>query len=174
MAGSHIPRTPLAPVRVALFDPTSASPSTNGLAAFCISAWPNEPRRILSDAILDTTPICNTCRTTCLEILNDFVFVTLAPPPLWAGLTSSPKTDSTTPSLHLHYANFIATTSCSAPVPRIGTLTLVRPPLVFLPWHRDDRFPRSVQKPKSSSCHLYAGRRPDSKQVASGLILEFH
>jgi len=31
--------------------------------------------------------------------------------------------------------------------------------------------PRSAQKPGSSSCHLYAGRRPDSKQAPSGLIL---
>ena len=34
------------------------------------------------------------------------------------------------------------------------------------------RTPRSTQKPGSSSCHLYAGRRPASKQAPSGLILE--
>ena len=63
--------------------------------------------------------------------------------------------------------------SWSAPVPRIGTLTLVGPPLEFLPSHRDDRFPRSAQEPGSGSRQLYAGRRPNSKQVTLGLILEF-
>jgi hypothetical protein len=38
-----------------------------------------------------------------------------------------------TPSLHLHYRDFNTTTSCSVPVPRIGTLTLVGSPLGFLP-----------------------------------------
>jgi hypothetical protein len=32
--------------------------------------------------------------------------------------------------------------------------------------------PLANKKGKSRSCHLYAGRRPDSKQVTSGLILE--
>jgi len=44
----------------------------------------------------------------------------------------------------------------------------------FLPYHRNDRFPRSTQEPGSGSRHLYAGRRPSSKQVSLGLILEFH
>src|SRR5674536_12044 len=46
------------------------------------------------------------------------------------------------------------------------------PPLEFLPYHRDDRFPRSTQKPGSGSRYLYAGCRPSSKQVSLGLILE--
>jgi len=37
------------------------------------------------------------------------------------------------PSLHTHYRCFLTTTSCSAPVLRIGTLTLVGLPLGFLP-----------------------------------------
>jgi len=41
----------------------------------------------------------------------------------------------------------------------------------FLPYHRNDRFPRSTQEPGSGSCHLYAGRRPGSMQVSPGLIL---
>ena len=45
--------------------------------------------------------------------------------------------------------------------------------LEFLPYHRDDRFPRSTQEPGSGSRHLYAGRHPSSKQVHLGLILEF-
>ena len=43
----------------------------------------------------------------------------------------------------VHLRDFFATESWSAPVPRIGTLTLVGPPLGFLPYPRDDRFPRS-------------------------------
>jgi hypothetical protein len=76
------------------------------------------------------------------------------------------------PSLHPHYRDFFTITSWSAPVPRIGTLTLMGPPLEFLPYHRDDRFPRSVQKPGSRSRHLYAGCRTGSKQVPPVLILE--
>ena len=57
------------------------------------------------------------------------------------------------------------------PVLRIGTLTLVGPPLGFLPYRRNDRFPRSPQESDSGSRHLYAGRRPGSKQVSPGLIL---
>jgi hypothetical protein len=66
---------------------------------------------------------------------------------------------------------FIATTSRSAPVPRIGTLLLTGLPLGVLPWHRDDRFPRSTKEPRPSSRHLYAGRHPSSKQVASWTVL---
>jgi len=75
------------------------------------------------------------------------------------------------PSLHLHYRDFITTTGWSAPVPCLGTLTLVGPPLEFLPCHQDDRFPCSVQEPKTDSRHLYAGPRPGSKQVSPGLFL---
>ena len=82
------------------------------------------------------------------------------------------RPDDPTPSLHLHYRDFNTTARWSAPVPRIGTLILVGPPLGFLPYHRNDRFPRSTQEPDSGSHHLYAGRRPGSKQVSPGLILE--
>jgi hypothetical protein len=57
-------------------------------------------------------------------------------------------------------------------VPRIGTLTLVGSPLEFLPYHRDDRIPRSTQEPRSGSRHLYAGRHPGGRQVSPGFILE--
>ena len=82
------------------------------------------------------------------------------------------RPDDPTPSLHLHYRDFYTTTSWSAPVPRIGTLTLMGLPLEFLPYHRNDRFPRSPQEPGSGSGHFYAGRRPGSIQVSPGLILE--
>jgi hypothetical protein len=55
-------------------------------------------------------------------------------------------------------------------MPRIGTLMLMGLPLAFLPLHRGDRFPRSTPEPESSSRHLNAGRRPDSKQVSSEII----
>jgi hypothetical protein len=47
----------------------------------------------------------------------------------------------------------------------VPTLILMGPPLGFLPYHRNDRFPRSTQEPDSRSRHLYAGRSPGSKQV---------
>ena len=65
---------------------------------------------------------------------------------------------------------FIATTGHSAPVPSIGTLVLVGLPLGRLPLHLGDRFPGSIHEPKLESRHLNAGRRADSKQVASALI----
>jgi hypothetical protein len=65
-----------------------------------------------------------------LYLLNGFVLV-IGSSHLW--LTASLKPDSTTPSLHLHYTDFNTTKGCSAPVSRLGTLTLVGPPLAFLP-----------------------------------------
>src|SRR5512139_3267801 len=90
--------------------------------------------------------------------------------PLLVDQTVRP--DNPTPSLHPHYRDFNTNTSWSAPVPCIGTLTLVGPPLEFLPYHRNDRFPRSIQEPGSGSRHLYTGCHPGSKQVSPGLFLE--
>jgi hypothetical protein len=86
------------------------------------------------------------------------------------------------PSLQLHYRTFIATTSRTAPVPRIGTLPLA----VSAAWgppfrrpsgstspnerprrYRDDRFSCSMPAPATSSRHLYTGHRQDNTQVAS-------
>jgi len=75
-------------------------------------------------------------------------------------------------SLQLYGRSSRTTTGCSAPVPRVGTLPLVGPPLAGFPWHRGDRFPRSPHKPGSRSRHLYAGRRSGRKQVAPELLLE--
>src|ERR1700733_847930 len=36
-----------------------------------------------------------------------------------------PELNNATPSLQPHYRTFVTTTGCSAPVPRIGTLTLI-------------------------------------------------
>src|SRR5665647_3819211 len=73
-------------------------------------------------------------------------------------------------------------------IPITGTSTLLRvdpppcpasvlsflwfPPLEFLPYHRNDRFPRSPQEPESGSRYLYVGCRPSSKQVSLELVLE--
>jgi len=43
------------------------------------------------------------------------------------------KLDNAAPSLQSHYRTFITTTGYSAPVPCLGTLTLMGPPLEFLP-----------------------------------------
>ena len=76
------------------------------------------------------------------------------------------------PSLQFRYRTFRATTSCSVPVRRLGTLPLAGAPLAVLPCHRRDRFPRSTQEPGPRSRRLHAGRRPSSKQVPLGLIPE--
>ena len=73
----------------------------------------------------------------------------------------------------------------STSITEASTLLRVGPPLCsasvlslswvlhfeFLPYHRNDRFPRSTQEPDSGSRHLYAGCHPSSKQVPLGLIL---
>src|SRR5262249_32304158 len=58
----------------------------------------------------------------------------------------------------------------SVPVPRIGTIGLGGLPLGPFPWHRSDRFPGSLFEPESDSRHLNAGRRADSKRIASTLL----
>src|SRR3954454_2869840 len=82
------------------------------------------------------------------------------------------RLDDWAPSLHAHYRHFFATTSQSAPVPRIGTLALVGLPLGLLPWHRGDRFPGSIFEPGSGSRHLNAGRHAGSKRISPALIPE--
>ena len=107
--------------------------------------------------------------TSHFEIQNGFALSTRLLPFL---VDLKIKPDNAAPSVQFHYRTFLPTTGCSAPVPRIGTLILVGLPLEFLPYHRDDRFPRSTQEPGSGSRYLYAGCRPSSKQVSLGLILE--
>ena len=92
------------------------------------------------------------------------------PPHRWVVPTT--KRDDWAPSLQTHYRPFAATTSPSAPVPRIGTLALVGRPLGLLPWHRGDRFPGSPFEPESDSRHLYAGRHAGGKRISPALIPE--
>ena len=77
------------------------------------------------------------------------------------------------PSLQSHYRTFITTTRVLRPcVPHRYSGTRGGFPLVRLPLHRDDRFPRSTSEPGSSSRHLYAGRRLGRKQVTPRLVPE--
>src|SRR4030042_5927265 len=73
----------------------------------------------------------------------------------------------------------------SIPITETSILVRVGPPLCpasvlqpswvfhfgFLPYHRNDRFPRSTHEPVSGSRYLYAGRHPGRMQVSPGLIL---
>ena len=85
-------------------------------------------------------------------------------------LTYFIKLNNIPPSLQRHYSAFFTTTGYSAPVPCIGTQILMGSPFGLLPLHHDDRFPSSIQKPASGSCHLHAGCRISSKQVSLMLI----
>jgi hypothetical protein len=76
------------------------------------------------------------------------------------------------PSLQRHDSAFLTPTGDSAPVPRLGTLTLVGPPRAFLPCQRGDRFPRSTHQPGPWSRRLPAGRRLGSMQVPPRLLPE--
>ena len=98
--------------------------------------------------------------------------------------SSKPVYPGAPPSLQPHYRAFTATTSRSAPVPRIGTLPLA----VSAPWgppsrdqnrrtspissgrrYRGDRFSCSMPAPATSSRHLYTGRHQGSTQPAPWL-----
>jgi hypothetical protein len=59
--------------------------------------------------------------------------------PLLVDQTVRP--DDPIPSLHLHYRDFNTTTSWSAPVLRIGTLTLVGPPIWVSPLSSERQVP---------------------------------
>jgi hypothetical protein len=112
------------------------------------------------------------CHTACLDISNGFVLIVNSSPRL-IGLIKRLLLNMTTPSLHYHYNNFNTTTSCSAPVPSIGTQLLAGPLLEVLPLHPGDRFPCSNNEPDTGSRHLYAGCHSVSKQVTSELIPTF-
>ncbi|WP_200885583.1 hypothetical protein, partial [Xenorhabdus nematophila] len=93
-------------------------------------------------------------------------FTAVLPPALSPVVAVVPSAQWGKPFAPDPLRSFSATTACSAPVPRIGTLALMGPPLAFLPSPRGDRFPRSPQEPESTSRRLYAGCRAGSKQAA--------
>ncbi len=77
------------------------------------------------------------------------------------------------PSRQSHYRTFITTTRVLRPcAPHRYSGTRGGCPLVRLPSHQDDRFPRSTSEPESRSRHLYAGRRLGRKQVPPRLFPE--
>ena len=65
------------------------------------------------------------------------------------------------PSVQLHYRAFVPTTSCSAPVLRVGTLALAVGAACGLSLHAvgvtEHRFSRSVRQPGRASRRLHAG-----------------
>jgi hypothetical protein len=77
-----------------------------------------------------------------------------------------------TPSLYSDYRSFFTNMGHSAPLLHFGILILVGSPLGFLPLHRSQRFPRSLQKLLLSSRHLHAGHRLDSIRLSSTLVPE--
>ena len=74
------------------------------------------------------------------------------------------------PSLHCHYNNFNTTTSNSATVCCIDTLTLRGHRFRLLSEHQHDSFPSSSQKPDKRSRLLYAGCHRVSKQFSSRFL----
>ncbi len=75
------------------------------------------------------------------------------------------------PSLQDHYSLFSTTTSCSAPLRYIDIPLLWCARIGFL-LSLSKRFSCSIEEPRVSSCHLYTGCHPSSKQVALGLFSE--
>jgi hypothetical protein len=86
------------------------------------------------------------------------------------GLMQSLAPDTTVPSLHHHYSDFVTTTDRSVPVPGISTRLLAGSPLEALPWHPNDRFSSSVTTPVAESRRLYAGCRSVGNQESSELV----
>jgi len=84
------------------------------------------------------------------------------------------RLNNITPSLHPHYETSsllrVISSLCSTSVLSLSWVLHFE----FLPYHRNDRFPRSTQELGSGSRHLYAGHRPSSIKVSPGLILVSH
>jgi len=91
----------------------------------------------------------------------------------WGFLAGFIKPDNVAPSLQSHYepSSLIRATPPLCPTSVLSPSWALH--LSFLPYHRNDRFPRSTQEPGSGSRYLYAGRCPSSKQASLGLLLEF-
>jgi hypothetical protein len=79
--------------------------------------------------------------------------------------------DDAAPSLKLAFRVVIATLRAAPPLCRASVLSASRVlRLRLLPYHRDDRFPRSVQEPDTRSRRLYTGCRLVGKEAPSSLI----
>ena len=77
-----------------------------------------------------------------------------------------PRPNNAAPPLQPHYKAFDATTGCSAPAPRFGTLALTVGAACGLSLHvigvTRHRFSRSIRKPGRASRRLHAGCRSGS------------
>ena len=87
-----------------------------------------------------------------------------------------PRPNNAAPSLQPHYRAFDATTGCSAPAPRFGTLALAVGAACGLSLHvvgvTRHRFSRSIRKPGRASRRLHAGCRSGSIRASPELIPE--
>src|SRR5262249_61731914 len=87
-----------------------------------------------------------------------------------------PRPNNAAPSLQPHYTAFDATTGCSAPVPRFGTLALAVGAACGLSLHvvgvTRHRVSRSIRKPGPASGPLPAGCRSGSIRASPQLIPE--
>ena len=106
-------------------------------------------------------------QTSLFEIQNGFALFTRLLPSL---VDLQIKADNAAPSLHPRYGTSPLLQTAPSPCPASVLSPLWSLPLGFLPYHRNDRFPRSTQEPGSRSRHLYAGRRSGNKQVSPELI----
>jgi hypothetical protein len=106
-----------------------------------------------------------------LESFPDFPFWDLERLCLVHGLLPFPvgqwpRPNNAAPSLQSHYRAFHATTGCSAPALRVGTLALTVGAACGFSLHAigvtEHRFSRSVRKPGRASRRLHAGCRSGS------------
>ena len=85
-----------------------------------------------------------------------------------------PRPNNAAPSLQPHYRAFHATTGCSAPAPRFGTLALAVGAACGLSLHVVDatkhRFSRSIRKPGRASRRLHAGCRSGTIRASPNRI----
>src|ERR1700722_6054762 len=87
-----------------------------------------------------------------------------------------PRPNNAAPSLQPHYRAFDATTGCSAPAPRFGTLALAVGAACGFSLHprgvTKHRFSRSIRKPGRASRRLHAGCRTGRIRASPELIPE--
>src|SRR6266478_6037628 len=134
----------------------SRSPLTNGMssrpAEFHLRALPEPCMTLSSHTAPDVRPLLE--RLCLVHGLLPF------PVGQW------PRPNNAAPSLQPHYRTFLATTGCSAPALRIGTLALAVGAACGFSLHAfgvtEHRFSRSVRKPGRASRRLHAGCRSDS------------
>src|SRR5215472_7436894 len=110
------------------------------------------------------------CSAVAIERLCLVHRLLLLPVGQWA------RPNNAAPSLQPHYRAFDATTGCSAPAPRFGTLALAVGAACGLSLHvigvTKQRFARSIRKPGRASRRLHAGCCSGSIRASPELIPE--